>query len=137
MLPTNLQPLDRFKAVQPVSKPSLSTYVCNFIVAHAAPGLRTCAMCAMYMTDTASCREACGVVVYRECLFFYVCFSKATLITGAVQEQEMISVYCLCHQLQSRRMLECSVCGEHYHRQCVSWKGKSQPYCCQDCKKKK
>ena len=31
-----------------------------------------------------------------------------------IQEQEIISVYCLCRQLQSRRILKCSVCGEEY-----------------------
>ena len=31
-----------------------------------------------------------------------------------MQEQEIISVYCLCRQLKSRRILKCSVCGEQY-----------------------
>ena len=31
-----------------------------------------------------------------------------------MQEQEIISVYCLCRQLKSRWILKCSVCGEQY-----------------------
>ena len=54
-----------------------------------------------------------------------------------VQEQEIISVFCLCRQLQSRQMLKCSVCGEQYHHHCVSWKGKAKSFCCEECKTKK
>ena len=89
MLPTNLQLLDRFKAVRSVLKPSgrfqsrpcQHTYTCmhiDFIVTHTTPGLRTCAVCVTYTTQLAA---EMHVVVYRECLFFYVCSSKATSIT--------------------------------------------------------
>ena len=71
MLPTDLQPLDRFKAVRLVSKPSLSTYVYMYVhLLECMPRLdyvvyARVTWCNIY--DTASCREACGVVVYREC----------------------------------------------------------------------
>ena len=83
-------------------------------------------VCNVY--DTASSREACGCV---QRMFFMYIFPRQlqSQEINPVQEQEIISVYCLCHQLQSRRMLKCSVCGEHYHRHsCVSWKEKSQSF---------
>ena len=125
MLPTELQPLDRFKAVRPVLKPSSRfqshpcqrTYTCTHIYCSACRAWSTHVCCVCNVYDTASCREACGVVVYRECLFF--------LCIGAVQEQEIISVYCLCHQLlQSKRVVSAE--NITIAMQCVSWKWKSQ-----------
>ena len=77
MLPTDLQPLDRFEAVQPVSKPSLSTYVYMYALycsTRRAWSMHVCHVFKVY--DTASCREACGVVAYRECLFFMYVFPR-------------------------------------------------------------
>ena len=75
-------------------------------------------MCNVY--DTASSREApwlCTENIFFLCLFFQRRLQSKEI--NPVKEQEIISVYCLCFQLQSRWLLKCSVCGEQYHRQCV------------------
>ena len=125
MLPTDLQLLVWFKAVRPVSKLSLSTFVhvCTFIVVHAMPrlrGLRMCDMCAMYTTQLAAERHA-WLCTENVCFFMSVFPRRLqSQEINPVKEQEKISVYCLYFQLRSRQLLKCNVCGGQYHRQCVN-----------------
>ena len=137
MLPTELQPLDRFKAVRPVLKPSSRfqshpcqrTYTCTHIYCSACRAWSTHVCCVCNVYDTASCREACGVVVYRECLFFMY-----RSCTGAGDN------ICLLFVPPAASIKTCSVCGEHYHRHAMcllEMEVSIFNFCCQDCKEKK